>query len=427
MSADTIVILNDRAEPVGGASLVAIESANGLAARGWKVHFIAGSGQARGDLHPAIRVHALDLPVLEGERSASLGSALAMMGSRAAAKALEAALAGLSPNTTIVHVHSWSKSLSPSIFGVLRKGGWPTVVTLHDFGFSCPNAAYHIFPVNEFCHLKPLSLSCLVTNCDSRRYAYKAWRTARQVNLRRLIGRSNFIKRLVCVSEYSKQVYEEMIWGDFRLQVVDNPIMVEQAAPFEPWNSRKYVYVGRLSREKGVATLARAARKAGVPITFVGEGPEEQKVRSLNPDAVITGWLSRDEVASEMAAARALILPAEWRETQGMVISEALARGLPCIAPFDTAPGSAIIDGVTGRRFPAGDANNLAAILADMLEDDLGVREMSSRAYQDYWKNPRTVGHHIHGLEVLYRDVATEVAKGKPIAGASTRTDPATV
>lgn len=400
-----VVVVNDRASPQGGASKVALTSAIGLAGRGHRVTLLAAQGPVDPDLVAAgVEVILLDQPDLASGPS-RVAVALQGLWNPRAGGALRRIARSLPVGRTVIHVHSWSKALSPSVFAAARASGRPTLATLHDYGFVCPNAALHDFGLGQACQLKPMSIACLSRDCDSRRYVHKVWRIGRQVSLENVARAADAVDLAICVSDFSRDVYAPHLPPRLATRVVANPIDAEDRGPAAPASSDTFVYVGRLSREKGVLLLARAARLAGVRLRLVGEGELRDEIHALNPDAVVTGWVGAAEVVREMRGARALVLPAIWRETQGMVIPEAMANGIPCVASSGTAPGAAIQDGVTGRLFANGDAEALAEVLTSLATDDAAVSRMGQAAYAEFWSAPPTLERHLIALEAAYEAV----------------------
>jgi glycosyltransferase involved in cell wall biosynthesis len=99
----------------------------------------------------------------------------------------------------------------------------------------------------------------------------------------------------------------------------------------------KYLYVGRISRDKNVETLlqahrAMAASGGGADLVVVGDGPQraELEERYGSADTVFTGTLHGSELSRVYASADALVFPSRT-DTFGNVVLEAHASGLPAI------------------------------------------------------------------------------------------------
>jgi glycosyltransferase involved in cell wall biosynthesis len=112
------------------------------------------------------------------------------------------------------------------------------------------------------------------------------------------------------------------------------------------------MYVGRLSREKGlelIPSIARTLREAGVDhrLVFVGDGPMRETLQQACPDAVFTGALAHADVAVAMASADVFVFPSRT-DTLGNVVLEAQASGIPVLVSDAGGPRENILDGETG-------------------------------------------------------------------------------
>lgn len=130
------------------------------------------------------------------------------------------------------------------------------------------------------------------------------------------------------------------------------------------------LYAGRVSKEKGLALLPEAAarlRRAGVAHRWivVGDGAWRPELARRLPDAVFTGTLDRRGVARAMASADVFVFPS-CTDTAGNVVLEAQACGLPVVVTDQGGPQENMLAGVTGRVFRGGDADGLAAAVADL-------------------------------------------------------------
>ena len=125
--------------------------------------------------------------------------------------------------------------------------------------------------------------------------------------------------------------------------------LVENGVDLHRWPHRhshsirvvpRFLFVGRLIRVKAVHILIDAFSELGeqANLVIVGDGPEAgalqrraERVDKGSNQILFRGFLNPDEVGSEMAKARALILPS-LRECGGAVLLEAMASGIPVIA-----------------------------------------------------------------------------------------------
>ena len=109
------------------------------------------------------------------------------------------------------------------------------------------------------------------------------------------------------------------------------------------------LYVGRLSKEKGVSLLPRLpaalrARSFNHRLVIAGDGPLRRELADACPEAVITGHLSREDVATVFASADLFVFPSET-DTAGNVVLEAQASGLPVVVSSAGGP-----EGANGSR-----------------------------------------------------------------------------
>lgn len=346
----TVLIVGDFAAMISGQAKVAIDSAVLLADAGIEVVFFAASGPVAAELaHPNIRVICLDQATILDNPS-RIRAAVSGIWNHAAARALRDVSATLDPATTVLHCHGYAKALSPAIGPVLANGPLRSVFTLHEYFLACPNGGFFDYRRNEICTRPALGLSCLTTNCDARRAAHKAWRVARSaVSL--WPGRlPSGLRDLICISDTQARIMAPYLPSGAKVHRVSNPVSGAGPAVNAPANNR-YVFVGRLSPEKGAVMFAEAARDLGLEAVFVGEGPEADAIRRANPDARLTGWVSPAEVQAELEAARAMVFPSVWYECQPLATIEALLRGVPVVTGRWCAAAETITDGVNGALY----------------------------------------------------------------------------
>jgi glycosyltransferase involved in cell wall biosynthesis len=114
-----------------------------------------------------------------------------------------------------------------------------------------------------------------------------------------------------------------------------------------PRPSARCLVVSALVPYKRIDVAIDACRRAGMPLTIIGKGPEEARLRALaGPTVQFLGWRSDDEVRACYQQATALLLPGV--EDFGMVPVEAQACGTPVVALREGGACETVVDGVTG-------------------------------------------------------------------------------
>jgi glycosyltransferase involved in cell wall biosynthesis len=393
-----IAIVTDHAQLTGGIAKVAIDSALGLAERGHSVVFFAAAGPVDARLNSSrIEMICLDQPDLAQSPARGLTQGIWNLTAR---NMLSALLKRLPVGETVVHVHGWAKALSPSISSIIAKSGHPAFYTVHDYFLFCPNGGFYNYQKGHICSLRPMSGACLAEHCDSRSYAFKIWRVARQAVANYVARMPRNIGNLILISDMQKAIVSPYLVDDVHIHHISNPISIKNLGPKSQPGST-FLFVGRVSREKGVAIFLEAARRCGIPAVIVGDGPDLGQLKSEYPEAIFHGWLPPTEVEVYLRAARALVFPSVWYEGQPLTIYESLALGTPVIVSDICAGREAIVDGETGAWFKASDVASLCAAISCLQDDDMAVR-MSSNAHRVYWEAPLTIERHLDELQKAY-------------------------
>ncbi len=400
-----VVILAEFASASGGAEKVALESARGLAEAGVSVTYLQAVAGAADPLldHANIRRVVLGLPdiwSLGGAKAAAAG-----IWHAAAARSLAAALAALPERPDCIHLHQWTRALSPAIFPVLSGAGVPVIVTLHDYALACPNGVYYRFDRAEPCGLKPLSAACIAAPCDARSRAHKLVRVARTVALRQAMR--GLPLHVVHVSDASRRRMGDLLGADaLTHHRIDNPVRVAEGPPAEPHRGDAIAYVGRLTREKGADLVAEAARAAGLPALFIGAGPLEAELCARDGVEII-GWQSPAAVWEILRRrARALAAPSRWYETGPLTVYEALAAGIPVVASDRSGAAEKVRHGQTG--FVVAPAVGALTAAFTALRDDACAGGLGARAYAEARAAPMTLATHAAALRTLYGQLARD-------------------
>lgn len=145
-------------------------------------------------------------------------------------------------------------------------------------------------------------------------------------------------------------------------QVLFDPAKRDEVfhAELAPNGERLVGYVGRLAPEKELELLVHVDRLPGVRLVLVGGGPEEARLRALLPDAAFLGVLHGDELARAYATLDVFVHTGR-HETYCQSAQEALASGVPVVAPRSGGPIDVVDDTVAGFLYEPGGAEELVA------------------------------------------------------------------
>ncbi|THG33562.1 glycosyltransferase family 1 protein [Naasia lichenicola] len=137
-------------------------------------------------------------------------------------------------------------------------------------------------------------------------------------------------------------------------------------------------YVGRLALEKQVERLD-ALTGLGASLVIVGDGPMRSTLEALLPaDTAFLGELRGNRLADAYAALD-IFVHTGTQETFGQTLQEAMATGIPVVAPAAGGPLDIVADGVTGFLYDPLDDAELTAVVAGLIEEPDLAREMGDR------------------------------------------------
>lgn len=262
----------------------------------------------------------------------------------------------------ILHVQNFFPLWSPSVYYAAARCGVPVVQTLHNYRLMCVNSVF--FREHHACE------DCLGAAVPWRgvlRGCYRSSRAASAVvagmiGVHKLTGAwTRKVQAYIAVSEFARQKY--IAGGLPAEKIVTRPNFLHPSPAPGAGGGGYALFVGRLSEEKGLATLLEAWRSArpAMPLKIVGDGPLSDMVKSGREPSRIEfmGGRTLEDVLELMGRAECLVFPSEWPEPMGRTIMEAFAVGTPVLAARMGAPATMIEEGKTGFFFTAGDVSSL--------------------------------------------------------------------
>lgn len=330
-----IIIINDFNYIQGGASKVAIQTANLLAEKcpDLNVYFFSGASDKR-----ILDDKIIDICTNQGECLTSKNKVIGMKNgiyNNIAKRKLKELLSTLNNEETIIHIHGWTKCLSSSVFDAALEMNFKVVLTMHDYFTACPNGGYFNYKKNEICHFNPMSLKCCLCNCDSRNYMYKMYRLIRQRRYNKTLKK---LKYVIAISDFSLNILKSTLPNDVCVTRINNPISFDtNEKMIDSSKNEYYLYAGRVSKEKGVDIFCQALTELDLPGVVVGDGDQKEILEKKFPKIKFVGWKSEKEVKDIMKKAKCLIFPSRLYECAPLTNLEALSVGLPSLVSVTCA------------------------------------------------------------------------------------------
>ena len=270
----------------------------------------------------------------------------------------------------VAHLHCIYHHLSPSIISTLRDAGVPVVMTAHDLKIACP--AYKMLNDTGICErCKDGNLLNVVKHrCVRGSLAASAIVMVESSVHRMLNTYQGKLDKVVVPSRFFMEKFIEWSWPRDKFAYIPNYVDASRFAPAYEVGDY-FLYFGRLAPEKGVATLMRAAKVAGVKLKIAGTGPIEAELHALQAelagDIEFLGYRSGAELHALIREARAVVLPSEWYENAPMSVLESFALGTPVVGARIGGIPEMVVEGETGWTFESRNTDDLAALLSRLV------------------------------------------------------------
>lgn len=305
----------------------------------------------------------------------------------------------------VVHLHNLYPMLSPSVVRVAESERVGVVVTLHNYRQMCLPATFlRDGRVCEDC-LGRVPWRGVVHRCY-RGSTLGSAAMATSLAASRVAQSLDRVHLFLAVGEFVKRKHVEAGWEPSRIKVKPN---FTRPAEVREGPGGGFLYVGRLSPEKGLAGLF-AAWPEGATLRVVGDGPERSRLEAMAPASVrFEGSVPGSEVAAHIRRARALLLPSICYEGQPRVVLEAFAAGVPVIAS-DIGGMVDLVDPGRNGLLPAPGSRVEWRGAIDELSDDPRSLAMGAAAL-DRWRERYTPDVGLASLEQAYGE-AVERAGG---------------
>lgn len=298
----------------------------------------------------------------------------------------------------IAHFHNTFLRVSPSAYYACQKQGVPVVQTLHNYRIVCPSGLLHRNNRNicEDCLTKPVPYPSVIHGCWQRS-PVKTLIPATIVTFHRFLRTwDNKINIYIALTDFSRQKFIQAGLHPSKIVVKPNFISIPDFRE-EP-RQDFFLYVGRLSPEKGIFTLLNAWKRIkDARLLIVGDGPLYEEVRHFKQihclhNVEVLGFLSRLQIFQLMRQAACLVFPSEWYEGFPMSIIEGFACGLPVIASDLGGRNEIVENGKVGLLYNSGDPIDLESKVRWIIDHPDLAKQMgynARKAYEDKYTPER--------------------------------------
>lgn len=311
----------------------------------------------------------------------------------------------------VVHIHNTFPLLSPSVLAACADAGVPAVATLHNYTQICPPGTLYrdgricgecaggqpLPAVRHGCYRgSPLATVPMAVNLAVNR---RRWWSG--------------ITRFFCISDAQREILIKAGMPAEKMIVKHN--FVVDPGIRRDGTGEHVLFLGRLTEEKGVRLLMTAweacADELDVPLVIAGAGPMrtevEQWARSRE-DVRYLGLRSPGECRDLLARSVAVVAPSSWLETFGLVVVEAMAAGVPAVAPAHGAFTELVDHDVTGLLHRPHDPASLADALRQIRSERNHTMGTAARHRYERDFTPAA------GLDHLLSGYETAIKEGGP-------------
>ncbi len=314
-------------------------------------------------------------------------------------------------NYGVMHVHNFFPLLSPSIFEAAREQGVPSVLTLHNYRLIHPNGLmYHNGKIDLRSINGGSAYKCVMDGVYRNSIMQTAV-TAHMIEYHRKNSTwKKFPSVFIALSQFSKSKFIEGGLPEDRIFIKPNflkdPLIDFKGLEIKPNKNNRFMYVGRISSEKGVDDLVKCwlINDIGAELYMVGDGPAKPKLQKLSKHNSSVKWIgevSREDILNLFSESKAVIFPTKWYEGQPLVLLEALSMGCPVITSRIGNPQDIIEDGITGLHFTPGNVRDLYQKIKFVQNNPEKLKELSQNARKAYL-DKYTPEHNIKQVDEIY-------------------------
>ena len=272
----------------------------------------------------------------------------------------------------IVHMNNINFQLTPSIIYGVKKKGIPLVQTVHDYQMICPNHLLYNFDKNIPCEkcVQGAHRHCIKNKCIHGSLI-KSILGVIEAKLYGVLKTYKKVDLFVCPSNFlENKLLKAKAYYQGKTKTIHNFIDKEKFTQNDRNVEDYIVFVGRLSKEKGIENIAGAAKLLPqYNFVIAGSGPDEDMLKNI-PNLKLAGFLTGDKLTELMGKAKVLLLPSVCYENCPLSILEAHCMGVPVVTMNSGGMAELVKDGVTGTLVSEPTPEGIAEKIKETLENE---------------------------------------------------------
>jgi len=312
-------------------------------------------------------------------------------------------------NLDVLHLHQSIETLPPRHLPVIR--------TLHGHSPYCPSGSRYLARWSKPCDRAYSPIGCLwghiVDHCGSVRLPnlvgnfQQTWQEKTVLSQIPVIAVSHFLKEQMLRVGYDTKLIH--VLHHFAPDILNDEPPPSSEIPH-------FVFLGRISPQKGIAWLLQALKHVNHPVhlDIAGEGYQEPEMKNLveklglSDRVTFHGWVSSEQADHLIRSARALICPSLWHEPAGLVILEAMANSRAVIASRVGGIPEIVLPEINGLLVNPGHQDEMTSSIEHLAADWTFAAQLGQAGYQ-LVSNQLNLKNHLEQLTSLYKQVISSI------------------
>jgi len=306
----------------------------------------------------------------------------------------------------VIHLHNIHKHLTISILYEAKKRNIPIVWTMHDYSLICPN--YTMLAGGKVCescrhhnYLAPVIKRCVKDSL----LASAAAAMEKFLNDMQRIDKK--VDAYISPSQFLKDKFAEFGFDKGKIYYMPNFFNVSKKSIKQSFREKYFLYLGRISGEKGIITLCEATKKAGVRLKILGEGPIKNELEQhyVSDKIQFLGYKTGKPLAHIREDAWFVVVPSEWYENNPFSIIESFADGVPVIGARIGGIPELIQEGKSGFMFTPKSVDELTDKLKIASKMSIAQRSQFGKNAKQFIKREYDPEKYYVNLMQIYKKV----------------------